>query len=90
MSNKKKITDEELQNIKEVQEKYTAIGVQLVRLKLARKTGEEYLEELTKQEASIMGELTETNKEEKELADVLNEKYGVGSLDMTNGEFTPN
>ena len=90
MDNKKKITDEELQNIKEVQEKYTAIGVQLVQLTLARKSGEEYLEQLADQESSITSELIETNKEEKKLADVLNEKYGVGSLDMVTGEFTPN
>lgn len=90
MDNKKKITDQELESIKAVQEKYTAIGVQLVQLKLARKSGEEYLEQLAEQEASITSELESTNNKEKELADVLNEKYGVGSLDMVTGEFTPN
>ena len=87
---KKKITNEEMQSIKDIQEKYTAIGVQLVQLKLARKSGEEYLEQLTNQEKTLSNELELNNKQEKELADSLNVKYGVGSLDMTTGEFTPN
>ncbi len=87
---KTKITNEELQNIKAIQEKYTAIGVQLVQVKLARKSGEEYLQQLTDQETALENEIELNNKQEKELADSLNEKYGVGSLDMATGEFTPN
>lgn len=87
---KTKITDEEMQSIKAIQEKYTALGVQLVQLKLARKSGEEYLQQLKDQEEALSNEIESTNKQEKELADSLNQKYGVGSLDMATGEFTPN
>jgi len=86
---KTKITDEEMQSIKAIQEKYTALGVQLVQLKLARKSGEDYLQQLDDQEKVLSNEIETTNKQEKELADSLNEKYGVGSLDMATGEFTP-
>ena len=87
---KTKITDEEMQSIKAIQEKYTALGVQLVQLKLARKSGEEYLQQLDDQEKALSNEIESTNTQEKELADNLNQKYGVGSLDMATGEFTPN
>jgi ribosome maturation factor RimP len=87
---KVKITNEEMQSIKAIQEKYTALGVQLVQLKLARKSGEEYLQQLDDQEKALSNEIESTNTQEKELADSLNQKYGVGSLDMATGEFTPN
>ena len=87
---KTRITDEEMQSIKAIQDKYTAIGVQMVQLTLARKSGEDYLKQLEDQEQSLKDEIEETNKVERELADSLNEKYGVGSLDMQTGEFTPN
>jgi ribosome maturation factor RimP len=85
-----KITDEEMQSIKAIQEKYTTLGVQLVQLKLARKSGEEYLQQLDDQESALSKQVDETNKQEKDLADGLNKKYGVGTLDMQTGEFTPN
>ena len=87
--NRTKITDEEMESIKAIQEKYTALGVQLVQLKLARKSGEDYLQQLDDQEKVLSSEIETTNKQEKELADSLNERYGVGSLDMATGEFTP-
>ena len=85
-----KITDEEMQSIKTIQEEYTQMGVQLVQLKLAKNSSEEYLKKLNEQEDTLTNNIQEINKREKELADGLNEKYGVGSLDMTTGEFTPN
>ena len=90
MEVKRKITEEQMQSIKEIQEKYTAIGVQLVQLKLARKSGEQYLTQLDVQEDKLSEEIESTNAKEQELADVLNTAYGVGSLDMVSGEFTPN
>jgi|TARA_R110001632_G_scaffold226763_1_gene360796 hypothetical protein len=85
-----KITEEEMQNIKTIQEEYTQMGVQLVQLKLAQKSSQEYLEKLNEQEESLNTSIVEINEREKKLADGLNEKYGVGSLDMNTGEFTPN
>jgi len=85
-----KITEEEMQNIKTIQEEYTQVGVQLVQLKLAQKSSQEYLEKLNEQEESLNTSIVEINEREKKLADGLNEKYGVGSLDMNTGEFTPN
>ena len=90
MEVKKKITEEQMQSIKEIQEKYTALGVQLIQLKLARKSGEEYLTQLEAQETQLSEEVNAINAKEQELADVLNTTYGVGSLDMVTGEFTPN
>lgn len=85
-----KFTEQEMQSIKTIQEKYSQIGVQLVQIKLARKSSEDYLKQLQDQEDEITEAITKLNAEEKELADKLNDKYGVGSLDMESGEFTSN
>tara|TARA_R110000803_G_scaffold9657_4_gene30316 strand:- start:6351 stop:6623 length:273 start_codon:yes stop_codon:yes gene_type:complete len=85
-----KFTEQEMESIKLVQERYSEIGVQLVQIKLARKTSEDYLKQLEEQESEITQTIIELNTEEKTIADTLNEKYGVGSLDMESGEFTPN
>ena len=85
-----KFTEEELDNIKTIQEEYSTVGIQLVQLKLARKSSEEYIAALQQEEDRIVEQIDNINKREKELTESLNEKYGIGSLDMTTGEFTPN
>jgi len=37
----------------------------------------------------IEDQIVETNKQEKELAEALDAKYGAGSLDLESGQFTP-
>lgn len=85
-----KFTEQELQSIRDIQEEYSTMGIQLIQLKLARKTSQEYLAALQQEEERIETTIQEINEKEKALTDALNEKYGVGSLDMTTGEFTPN
>jgi hypothetical protein len=87
---KKVFTQEEIDQIKAVQDKYNTLGVQLVQLKLALKSAMEYVESLQVEESNIEEQIIETNQQEKELAAALDEKYGQGSLDLQTGEFTPN
>lgn len=87
---KKVFTQEEIDNIKLIQDKYNTLGVQLVQLKLALKGAMDYVESLQLQESTIEQQIIETNDEEKQLAATLDEKYGQGSLDLETGEFTPN
>lgn len=88
MSETVKFTQEELNSIEAVQQKYNNIGVRLVQLRLATKQSNDYLQALKEEETKIDNEIVENNTIEKELATKLNEKYGVGALDMTTGEFT--
>lgn len=85
-----KFTQEELDQIKSLQNKYNEIGIELVQLKLAKKSAKEYLEQLEEQEEQLTNQIVEANQSEKQLALQLSEKYGVGSLDMETGEFTAN
>jgi len=83
-------TQEQLDQIKTLQDKYNTLGVQLVQIKLATKNAKEYLQSLEEQEQLIEQQIFETNVEEKELATRLDEEYGQGSLNLETGEFTPN
>jgi hypothetical protein len=83
-------TQEEVDQIKLLQDKYNTLGVQLVQIKLAMKNGKDYLKSLEEEEQRIDEQIFETNMEEKELASQLDVKYGQGSLDLESGEFTPN
>ncbi len=85
----KQFTTEELDQIKALQDKYNAFGSQLVQLKLSRKSAEDFLESLNRQEADLESQILEANEEEKSLAQTLNSKYGAGSLDLESGVFTP-
>ncbi len=86
----KQFSAEELEKIKELQDKYNVLGIQLVQLKLAQKNAEAYLKTLKEQEDLIETQIVETNAEEKKLAEDLDTKYGAGSLDLESGVFTPN
>ena len=85
-----KFTEDELQSIRAIQEEYSMVGIQLVQLKLARKSSEEYLAALEQEEQRIVEQIESISTKEKQLTECRNEKYGIGSLDMTTGEFTPN
>ena len=84
-----KFTEQELQQIKTLQEKYSVIGIQLVQLKLAIKNTQSYLDSLREQETALEEEIVQTNTAEKQLAQELDAKYGAGSLDLETGQFTP-
>jgi hypothetical protein len=78
----KKLTQEELQQIKDVQAKSQAVTSELgqiellkLQLKARRKNAEDFLEELS--------------KDEKALAESLEAAYGKGSIDLEKGEFIP-
>ena len=86
----KQFSVEELDQIKKLQDKYNAIGIQLVQLKLTRKNAEVYLKTLEEQELDLENQIMETNVEEKKLAEEFDTKYGAGSLDLESGVFTPN
>lgn len=90
MSDATQFTTEEIDRIKSMQEKYNVLGVQLVQLKLAKANAVGYLKNLEEQEATLEQQIFETNREEKEMAKELDEKYGAGSLDLETGQFTPN
>ena len=77
-----KFTDEEINQITELQNKTQGVVFQLGQLKLSEMQLESRFEEL-KQNLNLV-EIEETT-----LAENFSKKYGVGSLNIETGEFTP-
>ena len=83
-----KFTNEELTQIKFLQEKYNALGIELVQLKISLEIAKDYLQSVQEKEIELVDQIKQTHTEEKMLADTLDKKYGEGSLDLESGEFT--
>lgn len=77
-----KLTQEELDQLQELQRKNAALVNELGTIALA----EINLEERKDNAEKYLFDLRET---EKELAGTLEEKYGAGSIDLNAGEFIP-
>ncbi len=78
----KKLTQEELQTIAELQQKNNAVVSELGQIELARMSVEA-------RRANAETYLADLRKEEDEFGKTLSDKYGTGSIDLESGEFVP-
>jgi hypothetical protein len=78
----KKLTQEQLEQIAEIQNKYQALSQELGNIelqKIALKTRRQAAEEF----------LTELQTQEKQIATAIEQEYGKGNINLKTGEFTP-
>jgi len=75
-------TNEELQKLRILQDKFNQTTVQFGQLSINKLKLEEA-------EVTLKNRLSELEKEEITLAKGLSDKYGKGSLDIETGTFTP-
>lgn len=82
MSEAIKFTNEELTEIKELQNLYNTVVYQ---------AGQYYLEEtaLNKRKELVDSNLNEIKRKEEEIISSLTTKYGEGSINLESGEFMP-
>jgi len=78
----KKLSQEELQQIKTIQQKNQSVLLEFGQIELIKLD----LESRTQNAKAFLEELRE---EEKTLAQFLESTYGKGRLDLDKGEFTP-
>ena len=90
MSEVKKVTEEELQSIKDLGVKYQAISNTFGQLKVQRMLLEQQLNGLEETEAQLESNYLEAQETERELLKTINDKYGQGTLNPQTGDFTPN
>jgi hypothetical protein len=84
-----KFTQEELDQIKQIQSNYQTVGLNLVQLKLAILNAKNQLELLETEEKVLSERILDLNGQEKQLAKALEQKYGKGEIDLDSGVFTP-
>lgn len=78
----KKLTEEEISELNKIQQKNLRVIQQLGQIQVSRLN-------LDKQEESAEQDLYIVRKEENELVQTLEQKYGKGSVDISTGEFIP-
>ena len=78
----KKLSEKELQPLKEYQEKINIIVVSLGKLDLQ-------INSLENTKKNLIKEYQELETSQQKTALELQDKYGEGNIDLENGEFTP-
>ena len=77
-----KLTIEEVEQLQAVQQKYNAVINELGNIELTKINLESRKEE-------VLTFLSELKTEEQTIGKELNEKYGVGTINLEKGEFIP-
>jgi len=82
MADTVKFTEEELSEIKELQNLYNSVTFQ---------AGQVHLEEIALHEkkGQVESNLQEIKRREQEIISSLTNNYGPGSINLETGEFTP-
>ena len=86
----KKFTEEELNKISNIQEKYIEIQQKFGQVKLGKLRLDNQQKTLEKLEESLLDEFEQIQIDEKDFVDNITKKYGDGTLNPENGIFTPN
>jgi hypothetical protein len=78
----KKLSNKELQELKDYQEKINLIVISLGKLDLQ-------ISSLKRDHEKLVKDYQEIEKSQYETAKSLQDKYGEGNINLENGEFTP-
>lgn len=89
MSEVKKLTEEEITQIKEMQAQYNKFVFELgsIEAQLAEMANHKNVMETEK--SNVLNDIKSLTVREKELLITLQEKYGVGNINIETGEITP-
>tara|TARA_B100000287_G_scaffold33210_1_gene30833 strand:- start:645 stop:950 length:306 start_codon:yes stop_codon:yes gene_type:complete len=90
LDNKNKFSEEELNELKEIQDEYYKIQTQFGQLSVAKIRLDEQLEKLHKTEDENIQSFKDIQEKERNFLDGITKKYGEGTLNPETGEFTPN
>ena len=89
MANPIKFTDEELKEITNLRDASQAKVIEFGQIKLDILLINQRLEQLNEIEAAAEKSYVGLQNKEVELVNKLKEKYGVGTVDLSSGEFIP-
>ena len=78
---KQVVTSEELQSLKNIQQKRDQLTIDFGYVEMQ-------IQELELQKEMLVDYLTNLKKEEEQISQEISSKYGKGSVDLSNGEFT--
>lgn len=85
----KKLTFEELEEIKTLKANHDKLNFEIGQLEVQKRLIEEELEKIKINQNYAFLDLKKLKETEQFLAEKLNEKYGVGVIDINTGEIKP-
>jgi protein subunit release factor A len=88
-SDEMKFTDEELQELQDLQNGYQEKQALLGQLAVQRILLDQQSDALEARQTEVETEYEGVQQQERDLVQKLNEKYGPGQLDPATGVFTP-
>jgi len=84
-----KFTDEELNSLKELRTNNANIVNQFGQVELEKFLADKRMEQLSEARLQLEVQLEKLQERERELVKELNDKYGVGTVDIDSGVFVP-
>ena len=88
MNNTQKFSNEDIEAIKQLQDKYQEKFIQFGQLSIERFSIEESIKNLDKSETTLKEDFLKLQEEESKLIESLGVKYGDGVLSLKDGTFT--
>jgi hypothetical protein len=88
MTNPSKITDEELQEIKDLRQNFSLITFEFGELSLTRKLLQQELDKLDKDIDNYISTYRTLQVKEKELVEKLKETYSEANINLETGEIS--
>jgi chromosome segregation ATPase len=89
MTEIKKLTEEEITQIKELQQQYNKFVFELGSIEAQLADMANQKEFMDTEKANVLSDIKTLTAKEKELLASLQEKYGVGNINIETGEITP-
>jgi len=89
MSEVKKLTPEELQQIKDMQAQYNKFVFELGSVEAQLQNVIATKELIETEKSNVLEDIKKLGEREKELVNGLQAKYGTGNIDIETGEITP-
>ena len=89
MSEVKKLTIEELEQIKEMQQQYNKFVFELGSIEAQLQNVLATKEMIETEKGNVLEDIKKLGEREKELVSSLQAKYGTGNIDVETGEITP-
>ncbi len=87
--NQKKVEQEDINKIEELRTNYKAQTVRIGQLNVERILMNQAVDKLNEAIVNEEKAYTDLQSKERELVKELQEKYGIGQLNLDNGTFTP-
>jgi len=89
MSEVKKLTEEEIVKIKEMQQQYNKFVFELGSIEAQLSEMANHKNIIEAEKANVLNDIKSLTTREKDLLTSLQEKYGVGNINIETGEITP-